>query len=510
VDDYEIIKKAILRDGMSQREAAKTFKHGRETIRKILEHGTPPGYQRKQKPVQPIIEPVKHIIDGWIEDEIRRKVHRKQRSNATVIWKRLCADHDFRGSVYPVRRYLQKKKRGGGKEVFFPLQFAAGEEGQVDWGQATVMIGNRLVTVHLFCMRLCYSRAAFVRAYVSEKLECFLDGHVRAFRFFEGVPQSCAYDNLRTAVTWVGIGKERKLNQRFVEMRCHYVFQSRFCNVASGNEKGLAENLVKLTQSNFLAGVPCFASIEELNAYLEKCCIEDLQRTAPNSAKTRGELFEEEKKALLEIAHGDFDACTQYSTFAGKLSLVQHQTNFYSVPVKWAHHQTCLKAFADRIEIYCDNKRVAAHQRCWEKQKYILEYTHYLPLLERKPGALKHARPFKGEPWGEDFSRLRTELEYRYEDKGTQQFIEVLLLFSKYSQKRVKAAVHQCVHLRSFSADAVKSVLDFLPPQENKVVWRRAWKTGPLRAGKLRPLVSIKYPLIILEFLMRRQQLFKT
>lgn len=176
-------------------------------------------------------------------------------------------------------------------------------------------------------MRLCYSRAAFVRAYISEKLECFLDGHVRAFRYFGGIPPNCAYDNLRTAVTWVGVGKERKLNRRFVKMRCHYVFNSHFCNVASGNEKGLAENLVKRTQSDFLAGVPCFASIEELNAYLEKCCPEDLLRTAPNSTKTRGELFGEEKKALLEIAHGDFEACSRCP--AGDVSDALAITNNY-------------------------------------------------------------------------------------------------------------------------------------------------------------------------------------
>jgi len=162
---------------------------------------------------------------------------------------------------------------------------------------------------------------------------------VRVFRYFGGVPQSCAYDNLKTAVTWVGIGKERKLNSRFIEMRCHYVFNSRFCNVASGNEKGRAENLVKLAQSNFLAGVPSFGSMDDVNSHLEKCCIEDLKRTAPNSTKTRGELFDKEQKALLAITHGDFEACTKHSTFAGtrtgpvKLSLVQHQTNFYSVPV---------------------------------------------------------------------------------------------------------------------------------------------------------------------------------
>ena len=117
---------------------------------------------------------------------------------------------------------------------------------------------------------------------LNEKLECFLDGHVKAFGFFGGVPFNCArspggaYDNLRTAVLRVGVGQERDLHPRFMEMRCHYVFNSRFCNLESGNEKGRVENLVKLAQSDFLAGVPAFSSMEELNVYLERCCKEDL------------------------------------------------------------------------------------------------------------------------------------------------------------------------------------------------------------------------------------------
>lgn len=83
---------------------------------------------------------------------------------------------------------------------------------------------------------------------------------------------------------------------------------------------------------------------------------------------------------------------------------------------------------------------------------------------------MHHACPFKGEPWGEDFTRLRIELEYRYGDKGTQQFIEVLLLFSKYPQQQVKDAVRQCVRLRSFSADAVNSVLNYIPPQQANIL----------------------------------------
>lgn len=164
VDDYEKIKKAILHDGMSQREAAKTFKHGRDTIRKILAHPTPPGYQRSREPAQPVIEPFKAILDAWVQDEIDRKVHRKQRSNSKVLWKRLQDECGFKGSVHPVRRYLKKKKRLLQQEVYFPLVFAPGEEGRVDWGEAWVTICGERVQVHLFCMRLCYSRATFVRA----------------------------------------------------------------------------------------------------------------------------------------------------------------------------------------------------------------------------------------------------------------------------------------------------------------------------------------------------------
>ena len=218
VDDYDKVKKAIMRDGMSQREAAKTFKHGRDTIRKILAHPTPPGYQRSTEPVQPVIEPFKFILDTWVQDEIDRNVPRKQRSGSTIFWKRLREQYDFKGSVYPVRRYLRKKKRSLQQEVFFPLEFTPGEEAQVDWGTAGVLISGRPVKAHLFCMRLCYSRATFVWAYTNEKLECFLDGHVRAFRFFGGVPRNCRYDNLKTAVVRVGVGHERDLHPRFLDM----------------------------------------------------------------------------------------------------------------------------------------------------------------------------------------------------------------------------------------------------------------------------------------------------
>lgn len=464
VEEYEKIRKAVLRDGMSRREAARTFGHGRDTIRKILEQGSPPGYRRKKEPESPILDPVKPLIDAWLEEERARGVKRKQRSCAKKIWIRLRDEYGFKGSVYPIRRYLRQKKRASGQEAFFPLVFSPGEEGQVDWGVADVWLAGLLVTVHLFCLRLCYSRATFVRAYLSEKLECFLDGHVRAFRFFDGSARWNAYDNLKTAVTWVGSSRERRLNELFIALRSHYLFDSRFCNVDSGHEKGRVENLVKLAQKDFLAGAPSFNDLDELNAYLETCCIKDLERQAPQSEKTRGELLAEETAYLLPLPKSDFEACVRRSTFVTKQALVQHETNFYSVPVSKAFHQVTLKAFADRIEIVSGVETIATHTRSWERHDFSLDYTHYIPLLETKPGGLNHARPFKGEPWGADLDRLRIELAYRYGEAGVRQFIDVLLLFTEYPEAQVKAAVRQCVRRNAFSGDAVKSVLDYEPP----------------------------------------------
>jgi len=470
VADYEKIRKAVMREGMSQREVARTFGHGRDTVKKALEYSSPPGYRRQKEPESPILDPVKHIIDAWLEEEQARGVKRKQRLNAKKIRQRLHRDYGFKGSVYPIRRYLQKRKRSSGQAAFFPLQFSPGEEGQVDWGQADVLLAGIVVTVHLFCMRLCYSRATYVRAYLSEKLECFLDGHVWAFRFFGGSARTNAYDNLKTAVISIGSGQERRLNDSFIALRSHYLFDSRFCNADSGHEKGRVENLVKLSQRDFLSAVPAFHDLDELNAYLEECCINDLERKAPQSEKTRKELFEEEKTALLPLPAMEFEACVRRSTFISKQALVQHDCNFYSAPVSEALHQASLKLFADRVEIVCGTETVAKHPRSWDRHHYEIDYRHYICLLETKPGGLKHGRPFKGEPWGADLDLLRVELKYRYEEAGVRQFIEVLLLFSKYPEAQVKEAVRQCVSRRAFSSDAVKSVLDYEPPVRKGVL----------------------------------------
>jgi transposase len=129
VDHYELIRRKHLIEGLSIRAICRELGHSRKTIRKVLAHGTPPGYQRCQPVASPVMDKVARIVDAWLEQDRQRPP--KQRHTAQRIYERLRDEHEFTGSACTVRRYVSKLKATG-QEVFMPLQFNPGEEAQVD------------------------------------------------------------------------------------------------------------------------------------------------------------------------------------------------------------------------------------------------------------------------------------------------------------------------------------------------------------------------------------------
>jgi len=464
VDDYELIRRKHLIDGLSIRAISRTLGHSRKTIRKALTHPTPPGYQRVKPADSPVMGPVSGIVDAWLEQDRDRP--RKQRHTAQRIYERLRDEHSFTGSPSTVRRYVARRKAVK-QEVFLPLRFDPGEEAQVDWHTGWLIVNGVQRKAQFFCMRLSYSKASFVMAYERADLVSFLDGHVRAFEYFGGVPRRLAYDNLKSAVIQVGNprkGRDRVLNEKFKQLRCHYLFESRFCNVARGHEKGDVENLAKRSERTYLTPLPEVTSLAELNDHLLACCKKDLTLSgpSPHQDRSREELFKEEQRCFIPPQPTPFEACEKIDTHIDKRSLVTVATNRYSVPTRWAHHPVTIKVFVDSLELWCDHQRVAVHPRHHGKGQYILEPRHYLNLLEQKPGGVVNGRPFKGmigKTWGHDFDLLRRELEYRYEGEGTKKFVKVLLLFSQYGEDDVRQAVTRCVRRRAFSDEAVLGVL---------------------------------------------------
>jgi transposase len=182
----------------------------------------------------------------------------------------------YGGSYDAVRRYAKRWRAERGAaiaEAFVPLSFASGEAYQFDWSHEVVLINGTTVTVKVAHVRLCYSRMLFVRAYPRETQEMVFDAHNRAFAFFKGSCTRGIYDNMKTAVEAVFIGKDRQFNRRFLRMCGHYLVEPTACTPASGWEKGQVENQVGVVRERFFTPRLRVASYEELNAWLLDRCV---------------------------------------------------------------------------------------------------------------------------------------------------------------------------------------------------------------------------------------------
>ena len=312
------------------------------------------------------------------------------------------------------------------KEVFVPLSHPPGHA-QYDFGEATAVIAGVTTKDALSVMTLPYSDVFHVSAYPRECTESFQAGHVAAFSFFGGVPLRTSYDNSRIAVKKV-IGAERELTIEFLRLESHFIFAHHFCRVARGNEKGHVESLVGFGRRNFMVPVPSFASFADLNAHLETSCIADIGRSVRGKPEGKAERLETDRAAMLAVPADAFEIARVEQRSANSLSLVRFDRNDYSVPTECAHHQVTALGGIDDVRLVVGTDLVATHPRCWDKEQICFDPTHYLALLERKPGALDHARPLENWDLPGCFSLLRRRLEADLGSLGTHEYIKVLSL----------------------------------------------------------------------------------
>ena len=184
VESYLRVRRAVMVEGLSIREASRAFGLHRDTVRKMLAYSVPPGYRRQTTPRRPKLEPFTGAIDRILEDD--HKAPRKQRHTAKRIFERLRDDYGFDGRYTIVKDYVREHRRRT-KEMFVPLSHPPGHA-QCDFGEALVVIGGVQEKAHCFVLDLPLSDGCFVKAYPAETTEAFLDGHVSTFAFLGGVP----------------------------------------------------------------------------------------------------------------------------------------------------------------------------------------------------------------------------------------------------------------------------------------------------------------------------------
>jgi len=395
------IKRMHFRDKQSVREIARRTGLSRNTVRTWLrapaEHE--PRYRRTARPgkLTPFHEA---LVDALRADALRSK---KERRTGLALYRQIQAA-GYAGGYSRVTDFIRDWRQGAGQAVsaFVPLTFAPGEAFQFDWSEEGVAVGGTYYKAQVAHMKLCASRAFWLVAYPGQGHEMLFDAHTRSFAALGGIPRRGIYDNMRTAVDRVpGRGKARVVNARFAAMCAYYLFDPDFCNVASGWEKGRVEKDVQDSRRRIWIGArdQRFGSFEELNAWLARRCRELwLELRHPEHPEfTLTEMLEHEQTQLMPMPT-PFDGYVEKPARVSSTCLVAIARNRYSVPCELAGHMISTRLYPERVVIVAGDAVVASHARLRDQGRTAYDWQHYVPLLQRKPGALRNGAPFADLP----------------------------------------------------------------------------------------------------------------
>jgi transposase len=446
------------REGLSQRQIARSLGVSRNTVQRVLER---PEYYLGVQPKRPragkrttMTASVLQRIDEIVEKDKREP--RKQRHTAHRIWQRLL-EEGFSCGESTVRRYVGQKKRAV-REVFIPLEFAPGEDAQVDWGSCSVEIAGRRIQASYFVGVMCWSRAPFVQIYRAATQEAFLDGLAGFIEYVGGVPGRIWFDRLASAVksnVFRGVVEQ----QQFASFRSYYGFEAHFCNGGKGNEKGRVESKVGSVRRELLVPVPAGDSLMQINSELLLRCDRLLDKPVPDGEATVGERLAYERELLKRLPGERFPCYRSIWAMANKTSLLHVAKNWYSVPAELRGKRLTVHLLPERVEIFDEHRLVACHERVFGEKHTVCDLDHYLDGLLRKPGALRNAKPYLQAELPSSLRRLHRKLLEEHPDEANLEMVRVLLFARAYGLETVGKAAEQALSDGVLSSDAMLQLL---------------------------------------------------
>ncbi len=406
------IRRLYSRGKKSEREIARMTGLSRNTVSKWLEAPlvAPPKYQRSAGATK--LSAYHETLKLALKADARRSKH--ERRTAKALFEEIKRA-GYAGGYTRVTDFIREWRAGEGQSIattaFVPLAFELGEAFQFDWSEEGLVVGGiyrRMLVSH---MKLCASRAFWLVAYPSQGHEMLFDAHTRSFAALGGITRRGIYDNMKTAVDRVLKGKGRVVNARFAVMCAHYLFDADFCNVASGWEKGVVEKNVQDSRRRIWieAGKQRFGSFVELNAWLGARCraLWGEVRHPEHAQFSVAEMLEHERPHLMPMPEV-FDGYVEKPARVSSTCLVSVARNRYSVPCELAGQMVSARLYPGQVVVVAGDAVVARHERLNNEGQTRYDWQHYVPLVQRKPGALRNGAPFADLP--EPLQRLRRDL----------------------------------------------------------------------------------------------------
>ena len=459
---YSQIREAYT-SGESQRSIAKRLGVSRQTVKKYCAGEIMPGVRKEYLRAPSVVTPeIKNFIKECLQADQEEGL-RKQTHTAKRIYDRLVSELNFEGSYSIVRRVVHEMKaQYTPAQADMPLEYDPGDAIQIDWGEATIYLHGERKVVQIFCGRLCYSCDIFVMACLSQNAESFLEAQQKMFDHFGGVPRRLVFDNGKVGVK-EGFGLHAVAQDYYRTFAAHYVFATDFCNIASGNEKGLVENLVGYSRNNFLVPVPKVESMDELNSMLLEGCLQYRNNhRVQGRSQSVGDMYLTDRACLHPIAPYRYETARIATPSVGDYSTVRFDRNEYSVPVRFLRKTVTVKGYANKVEIVCDRDTVITYDRIMGQGHTTYKLEHYIDLLERKPRSVFQAKPVR-QTVKKELQELGKQLP-----GGNKDMVRLLRMCVEYGEDRVIFAVNSIPSGVTPTIDLIRSYLE--QPQMDSVI----------------------------------------
>jgi len=407
MDKVYVIRHKVMVEGKSNRCVARELGISRNTVSKYLNQPEPARKEKAPRP-RPVMDRVAPRIDEILE-EWRLRVTPKQRITGSRMLRQLREER-YEVGITTVRDYLREKRRQSA-EVYIPLVHRPGDEGQFDFFEVTVEESGEFRHSWKLVLHLPYSGRDFLWFYDSCDQLAFIDGHVRAASFFNGLPQRILYDNLSAAVKRK-VGLAPQLSERFQALVSHYLFEPCFTRPGEGHDKGSVEGRGKGIRLQHLTPVPRGNSLREISASVLREVDNAWRERIRRDGRRCWDLWQEECRKLLALPERPFEARRVVLVPVSSKATVEIEGTRYSLPSHWARLDATAYVGVEDIRLVCHGEtEVVTRQRRGSRR---IQYHHYLPELARKPQAVRQVAPELVAELGEPFGKLWALLEGRY------------------------------------------------------------------------------------------------
>jgi transposase len=370
-EDFAVIK-VLIEQGLYQKDIAEKLRVHPKTISRALKRGRAPGKARNTTTSK--LEPYRQTIDRLLSEGVW---------NAVVVMREIQAE-GYQGEISLVRKYIQPKRLMRPSRATVRYETKPGQQMQSDWGEKAVQIAGKEIKVRFIVNELGYSRRFHFWCTDSLDAEHTIEGMIRSFEYFGGVPEEVLVDNQRCIVQAASNRGQAQFNKRFVDFADHYGFMAKACRPYRARTKGKDERMVGYIKHHFFVRYRTFESWAHLNQLAEQWLAEEADQRVQGTVKEKVAVrFSREYPMLRSLPAIRYDTSYKEYRKVGWDGYINVHGNRYSVPIELASQTVAVHiGLDDLIKVYSVEKLVAQHLLCSAVQGWVTTPEHHQALWE--------------------------------------------------------------------------------------------------------------------------------